>query len=314
MFPILFTIGPFVISTVGVFIALGFLSAVFVSWRLAKVYDIKEEKILDMALSTFGGGLVVARMVAVALNFNSYASLEKIIYLHKYPGLSFWGGFFGAALSLWLFSKFAKLPLWQVADFAAVGVLTGLVIGNFGCFFGGCGFGAVSDLPIALPVVGLIGKRLPISLIEGIILLFVTLRLYKQVIKFHFAGKIVAKFLIILGILKFISEFYRGNTSLIFPNAWVSFGHVTALITFGLGVAVFYSRSKRNIFTDAENLLDLFSEAKKRQLVLSSWKKSWYNHKTAWRLNFNKSLLSIKSLPKRLRRKLNVKPTPTDIR
>ncbi len=310
MFPVLLSFGPIVLSTAGFFIALGFLSAVFIAWRLAKVYDIKEEKIFDLSIAVFAGGLVVSRLVAVVLNLEAYQSLEKILYFHKYPGLSFWGAFAGGTLALWLFSRIFKLPLWQVADFAAVGALLALALGNLGCFLGGCGYGVVSDLPIALPVVGVIGKRLPISLIEGLILLFIFFRLYKQVIKFHFAGKILAKFLIILGLVKFLTEFYRGDGAFIFPNLWITYGHILSLAVFGAGLVAFYAKSKRSIFKDAEGLLDIFSSAKKREVLLSSVKKSWYNHRTAWKIAFNKSF----RIFRKVRRKLNVRPTPTDIR
>lgn len=314
MYPVLLTIGPLVISALGFFLSAAFLAAVFIVWRLAKVYDVKEDKILDVAMVTFGGGFIGARLYAVIFNWEVFGSLEKIVLVQRYPGLSFWGGLIGGTLAFWLFTRAVKLQFWQIADFAAVGVLLGLVFGNIGCFLGGCGYGVVSDLPIALPVVGLIGKRLPISLIESAVFLWLFSNLFKQVIKFHFAGKITAVFLIWLGVVKFVTEFYRGDSRQIISPFWISHGHVLSILTLVAGVVVFYTRSKRNVLEDLGGLAKLLSSSKRRELLLSSWKKSWYNHKTAWKMGFGKISMALLSLPRKLKRRLNVKSTPTNIR
>lgn len=314
MYPVIVSIGPLVISALGFFLSLAFLSAVFIVWRLAKVYDVEEEKILDVAMVTFLGGFIAARIYAVAYNWEAFGSFEKILFVHRYPGLSFWGGLIGGALTFWLFTRVVKLQFWQVADFAAVGVLLGLVLGGIGCFLGGCAYGAVSDLPVALPVVGLIGKRLPVSLVESAVFLWLFSSLFKQVVKFHFAGKITAVFLVWLGIVKFITEFYRGDSRQIIPPFWASYGHIFATLAFMVGVVVFYTRSKRNVWEDLHDLARLFSSSKRREILLSSWEKSWYNHKTAWKVGFGKISLALKSLPRKLKRRLNVRSTPTDIK
>src|SRR3989344_506994 len=314
MYPVLLTIGPLVISSLGLFLSLAFLSAVFIAWRLAKLYDVKEEKILDVAMVTFGGGFLGARLYAVIFNWEAFGSFEKILFVQRYPGLSFWGGLIGGALAFWLFTRALKLQFWQVADFAVVGVLLGLVFGNIGCFLGGCGYGVVSGPPVALPVVGLIGKRLPVSLIESLVFLWLFFSLFKQVVKFHFAGKITAVFLIWLGIVKFMTEFYRGDSRQVISPFWVSYGHTFAILALSAGGGMFFIRSKRKVFDDLHNFIKTFFSSQKREVLLSSWKKSWYNHKTAWKVGFGKMSLAIKSLPKKFRRKLNVKPTPTNIR
>src|SRR3989338_8407629 len=243
MYPVLLTIGPLVISSLGLFLSLAFLSAVFIAWRLAKLYDVKEEKILDVAMVTFGGGFLGARLYAVIFNWEAFGSFEKILFVQRYPGLSFWGG--------------------------------------------------------------LIGKRLPVSLIESLVFLWLFFSLFKQVVKFHFAGKITAVFLIWLGIVKFMTEFYRGDSRQVISPFWVSYGHTFAILALSAGVVIFYIRSKRNVLDDLHNLIKLFSSSKRREVLLSSWKKSWYNHKTAWKVGFGKMSLAIKSLPKKFTRKLN---------
>ena len=304
MYPVLLSMGPLHLTSFGLFLAMGAFLAVFIGWRLAKTYDIEEAKIFDTALVNFLGGVIAARLYTVLLNREVYDSLEKVIMINRYSGLSFWGGLLGGTLALWLFTRRAKLNFWQIADFTAVGVIMGISLGDFGCFFGGCAYGAVSNLPIAIPVVGLVGKRLPVSLIEGLVFLPAFYYLSKEVVKFHFSGKILAVFLIVLGTVKFFTEFFRGDSRVLFNLSGISLGHLFSIMIFVCGVVVFYTKSKRVILTDLQRFMKVFTQPKRLGKTLSSWKKSCYNHKTASKL---------RSLPKKITRRLNVKPTPRDI-
>lgn len=297
MHPNLFVFGPIVISSFGFFLAAAFLLATFISWRLAKTYDLNEEKILDIAILTFFAGLIGARLYFILSHWQIFRSWEKIFLINLYPGLSLWGGFLGGALALWYFSKRAKLQFWQVADFAAVSIALGLSLANIGCFLGGCNFGVVSSSPLAVSVVGLAGKRFPLPLFEGLLTLMLFFYLFKQVVRFHFAGKILAVFLIILGWVKFLESFFQEYTK--YENLW-------SLLLIFLGFWVFYKQSKRSIILDLRFIGQLFVSAKKRQLLLYQLKKSWYNYQVSWKI-------SLAKLPKILKRRLNVKSTPKNI-
>lgn len=310
MYPVLFHLGPLTVSSFGFFLSLAVLFAVFISWRLAKAYDLNLEKVIDLAIFTFLGGIVFARIFFVIFNwsFFGFDNLSKIFLINLFPGFSFWGGLMGGIFVLWLFSKRFKLVFWQITDFAAVSFLLGLAISDIGCFLGGCYIGASSQSFLALPVVGIIGKRLPISLFESLILFFVFFYLFKQVIKFHFAGKILALSLIYLGLIKFILQFFRdtqGREGLI--SYFLSFGLIIS------GIFVFYLRSKRNIVEDLRNLAQTPFSFKKRQTVVSSLKKTWYNKRVSWKIKLSRIRKFLGNFPRILKRRLNVKSTPKDI-
>lgn len=304
MYPVLFHLGPFTISSFGFFLSLAVLAGVFTSWRLAKAYDLDEEKVIDLAIFTFLGGIIVARIFFVVLNwsFFGFENLSKILLINLYPGFSFWGGLLGGIFVLWTFSKRFKLPFWQIADFAFVSFLLGLAISDIGCFLGGCYIGIPSDLFLALPVVGVIGKRLPISLFESLILFIIFFHLFKKVIKFHVAGKILAWVLIYLGLIRLILQFFRINGTVILPIGLML-----------LGVIIFYYRSKRRILDDLKDVLSLPFSQKRRQLVVSSLRKNWYNNLINWEIKFGKLKKLPGSIPKILKRRFNVKSTPKDI-
>ena len=141
MLPVLFTVGPISVSSFGFFLSIGFLFATFLVWRLARAWQFDEEKTLDLILLAFFGGVIGARILFFILNFTFFSDdLTKVVLITKYPGLNFWGGFLGGLLTLSFFANRFKLNFYQVADLAAVGFLAGLVLGDVGCFFGGCGY------------------------------------------------------------------------------------------------------------------------------------------------------------------------------
>lgn len=313
MQPVLFTIGSIPISSFGLFLALALLLAIFVTWRIARIYDIDEEKIIDLSLLSFFGGLISARAFYVALHWPLLGDFTKAVLINRYPGLYFWGGLLGGILAFSFFVRRSKWGFWQIADFGAVGLSLGLAIGDLGCFLGGCSYGTVSSSVFALPVVGLVGKRFPIPGVEALLFLIVFFYLWEQVVKFHFSGKIAGLFFIFLGIVKFVTEFYRADVTNI-PELRLTVGQLWAVVTLLFGVIVFYSRSKRNLIRDLKYLAFLCYSAKKRKALLLQMRKNWYNLLVSFKLGSRQMLADLRSMPRNLRRKLNVKPTPKNLR
>lgn len=309
MLPVLFSLGGVSISSYGVSLGLAFISAIYICWKLARLYEISEERILDLGILTFFGSLIGARAYFILTHLAVFDNFNKVLLISRYPGLSLWGGFIGGVLALWFFSTRAKLNFWQLADFAAVSLLLALFFGDIGCFFGGCAYGIPSNLPIATSVVGVIGKRLPTTLLEAVLLLIVFSYIWKQAIRYHFHGKIVAVSFIFLGIIKFITEFFRGD-SLYITGTSISQGYLWSLALAICGITVYYKRSKRSFFADCSYLVNLPSSPKKRKQLLLRIRKNWYNFAVDLRIKSASFFQRGKSLPKTLKRRLNVKSTP----
>lgn len=314
MKPILFTVGSLSITSFGFFLAISFLASIFIIWKLAKIYDINEEKVLDLALVSFVGGLLGARVFFILLNLEIFDTIEKIFLINRYPGLSFWGGLIGGTLTLRIFLKRTKLNFWQILDFASIGALLGIILGNIGCFLGGCGYGAVSDSLLALPVVGLVGKRFPVSLIESVLLFLAFIFLWKQVTRFHFTGKIISLFLILVGTIKYWAEFFRGNIKIIESLGGLSLSHFLSLLLVLMGTVIFYKRSKRSWIKDLKFIFNLPFSPKSRNALLLYLKKSCYNQKVNLKLRVERISQLLKDSPKVLKRRFNVKSTPTNLR
>ncbi|OGE17092.1 hypothetical protein A3F00_02600 [Candidatus Daviesbacteria bacterium RIFCSPHIGHO2_12_FULL_37_11] len=301
MLPVLFSLGPIPISSFGLFLSLGFIYGSFLVWRLSRAWELNEEKILDLIILTFFGGLIGARIFFVLLNFQFFQiDLFKIVLITKYPGISFWGGFLGGWLTLFIFAKRLKFNFLQVADIAAVGFIGALILGDLGCFLGGCGIGRMSSIFLAVPMVGVLGKRFPVQIMEAFFLSVLLLKMWPKATHFHIHGKVLSLTLIYLGLIKFISEFFLAlHMGGYFLSAFTSF----------LGIFFYYQVTKRSIKGDLIsaylNLGLLFTSRGKWNRILAAVHKNWYNFKVKWSLR-------VKSLSRFLRR-ARVKLTPKDI-
>lgn len=302
MLPVLFTIFGQPISSFGFFLSLAFIVAGFIIWRIINVYEIDEEKAIDLVLLTILISLVSARLYYVLFHLSQFDQLQKVLLINHYPGLSFWGGIIGGGIGLYFLSKRFKVQFWQISDYATVGLFSGLVVGNLGCFLGSCAYGLESRL-FGVIQIGIIGKRFPIQIVEALMFLVFAIFLWRQVLKFHFAGQITAKGLIILGIIKLIMEFFRGDRQ--FISGLVSLGLLFALGLIGLGVTIYYQKSKRILKDDVKLLGLILIEDKKRKWALSKLHRNWYDWRVNLRVRMQNNrralfkLLNVKSNPKK---------------
>lgn len=301
MQPILFSIGEYAVSSFGFFLTLSVLVSVFISWRLVLVYDLDKEKSLDLSLIILAVGFISSRLYFVALNWQQFGLTYKIVFINLYPGLSFWGGFFGGVLALLFFSKRFKFEFWQASDFATAALFIGISIASLGCLLGGCQYGQESSFFLAVNQIGLVGRRFPIQIIESAAFLVGFIFLWQIALRFHFTGKVATLGLIIMGTIKFTLEFFRGDVH-VFANK-IFLGEVFSL---GLGFAggiFYYKLSKRSFSGDLRFLYALLQNRTKRDLILSRAKKNWYNVLVGCRL-------SLENLKRNCFKFINVKSNP----
>jgi phosphatidylglycerol:prolipoprotein diacylglycerol transferase len=289
MFPVLFSIFKMPISSFGVFITLGFLFGIFLIWRLSRAWDLEEEKILDLTLLTFFGGLIGARLYFFLQHPSFFSSnFLKVLIIYKYPGFSFWGAILGGWLTLFFVSRAKKMDFAQVGDIASVGLLGSLIFADLGCFLGGCGAGIKSNLFFSTKMVGLVGNRFPTQLLEGLLFLVVLFGIWSTATHFHTRGKILSLSLVYIGLIKLIMEPFKQTHDE---------GFLLSLALFFLGITFLYKVTKRKPLDDLKTFFtflgQLITNNQVRKLALLKVSKSWYNKKTAllWKLrNFKKSL------------------------
>jgi len=151
-----------------------------------------------------------------------YCLFYKPLYYLAHPlevfavwqgGMSFHGGMLGVIAAMVWFAHSRRRPFWQVADFVAPCVPTGLAAGRVGNFINGELPGRMADPGLPWGMVFRGAGDLPRHpsqvyqfLLEGL-LLFVLLWLYAR--REHATGRVAALFLIGYGVLRFIAEFFR---------------------------------------------------------------------------------------------------------
>lgn len=131
-------------------------------------------------------------------------------------GMSFHGGMLGVVAAMVWFARSRGKPFWQVADFVAPCVPTGLAAGRVGNFINGELWGRLADpsLPWGMLFRGAgTQPRHPSQVyqffLEGLTL-FVLLWLYaSQSDKPPRQGQVAAAFLLGYGVLRFVAEFFR---------------------------------------------------------------------------------------------------------
>jgi len=142
-----------------------------------------------------------------------YLSHPLEIFAVWQGGMSFHGGLIGVIAAMVWFAYSRKRPFWQVADFVAPCVPTGLAAGRIGNFINGELPGRLSDPGLPWGMVFRGAGDLPRHpsqiyqfLLEGL-LLFTLLWLYAR--KERATGQVAAAFLVGYGVLRFIAEFFR---------------------------------------------------------------------------------------------------------
>ncbi|MDC7707680.1 prolipoprotein diacylglyceryl transferase [Vogesella indigofera] len=165
-------------------------------------------------------------------------------------GMSFHGGFIGVLAAMLLFARRKGVSFWQISDFVAPLVPTGLAAGRIGNFINGELWGRIAshDLPWAMifPHVDAMPRhpsQLYQAALEGLAL-FVILWLFSA--RRRPLGQVSAVFLIGYGSFRFIAEFFRtpdagifGQSDIISMGQWLSVPMIVA------GIALYRWAARR---------------------------------------------------------------------
>lgn len=222
MYPELFRIGNFPVTTYGIFLAVGMLLALYVAARLGQRDGLPRERIYDLGLWTLVGGLVGSKVLMYFVEPD--VQLLSLDFLRS--GGVFYGGLIGGFLAVVILVRYYKLPFWKVADAYAPGVALGQAFGRQGCFSAGCCWGKPTDLPwgvhfsqaghdyTGVPVVFADGTDAylhPTQLYESFLMLGVFALLYYLHRHKKFNGQILILYGFIYSIIRFSIEFIRDD-------------------------------------------------------------------------------------------------------
>jgi prolipoprotein diacylglyceryltransferase len=128
----------------GAMLFLAFVLGSWVAGKLGKRVGIPSDKLADLLIWAFVGGLIGGRVLHVIAENGQWSDFFKIWQ----GGLVFYGGAIAGAIAATIAYVFLMRPLgvspWQVADVIAPALALGICFGRLGCYLNGCCYGYVA--------------------------------------------------------------------------------------------------------------------------------------------------------------------------
>jgi len=147
--PVAFTIGSIELRWYGIMIALGVTVLVlWTMWRVRKGAKLSYETVLTAALVGIPAGIIFSRLLHVIDRWGYYSQHPGQIIGAE--GLTIYGAVLGAALAVWVYSRFSSFRFTYLADLVAPGIVLAQAIGRVGCLINGCCYGTATSLPWAI--------------------------------------------------------------------------------------------------------------------------------------------------------------------
>jgi phosphatidylglycerol:prolipoprotein diacylglycerol transferase len=234
MYPVVFRIGSFEVTSFGAMIAVAALTGLWIFRRELARSRLSPTGV-DAALIGVLGGMAGAKLVW-SIEFRHEGPFLSLLLSRG--GLSWFGGFLGGVSSgLWALHR-RRIPILPALSAAAPALAAGHAVGRIGCFLVGDDYGRPTDLPwgVAFPK-GLPPTFVPVhptQLYEaaGLALIAWVLIRWRRV---HVPDRVVfARYLMLAGSLRFLIEFVRINAHVAGPFTLAQLFSVALVVLGGL--------------------------------------------------------------------------------
>jgi phosphatidylglycerol:prolipoprotein diacylglycerol transferase len=261
MYPVLFRIGSFEISSFGLMMFLAFVASGALLSRRFRELGLKDGDASAIVFASAIGGIVGAKIYYAIL-------FHDVRLLFDRAGLVWYGGLLGGFAAVLLVLRRRRLPLLTVADAAAPPLALGYALGRIGCFLVGDDYGRPTTgwYGVAFPhgappttagSLRAFGVRIastlpdstllrvhPTELYEAVAALFI-LGLLLSVQRKLRDGSLFAMFLILAGLERFLVEFVRAKDDRFFGPFTLAQAISVGLIIAGARLAAALRRRAR---------------------------------------------------------------------
>jgi phosphatidylglycerol---prolipoprotein diacylglyceryl transferase len=240
MWPVIVTIPlpfgwkPLAIPAFGLMVVIAFLTAIGLMRRLLRREGVPPEKVEPLFTIMLLGTVVGGRLFHVLTNLEDFrGNWIDVIRIDK-GGMVMYGGLIAVVVgSLW-YLRYAKLPMWRVADVGAICGALGLGIGRIGCILAGCDYGR--EVPASFPLAVKFPSAIepgsffgltvppnkgnlapddhwvhPTQVYQAVAGFLTALILYQLWKRRRFPGQVFAAFLFLKPAYRFVIEFFRGD-------------------------------------------------------------------------------------------------------
>jgi phosphatidylglycerol:prolipoprotein diacylglycerol transferase len=232
MFPVLFRIGSFEITSFGAMVALGALVGLWLLRREARRSGLPDA-VVDVGIAGVIGGLIGAKLLWTFEHAGEQPLLEL---LTSRGGMSWFGGFSGGLAAGGWFMRRAGLRPIAVLAAATPALAVGHAIGRIGCLLVGDDYGRPSSLPwaIAFPR-GLPPTDVavhPTQIYEALPLFGLAVVLAHLRRRGTPDARVLGAYFLFTGALRFAIEFVRVNERVV---AGLSVAHLASLLAMAVG-------------------------------------------------------------------------------
>ncbi|HEX6559959.1 MAG TPA: prolipoprotein diacylglyceryl transferase [Longimicrobiales bacterium] len=152
MWPVIFTIGNFPITSFGLMMFLSFISGSWIMSKQLRRYDMDPELAWDILAWVAIGGIIGAKAYYLALHWQDLVS-DPVHELTSRGGLVWYGGLIGGVTAFYFQIRAKKLPMATMYDSTAPALALAYAVGRMGCFLVGDDYGVYTDkwMGIAFP-------------------------------------------------------------------------------------------------------------------------------------------------------------------
>jgi len=222
---IFISFGVFHIYWYGLFVVLGILAALGVSFFFAKYYFVNKDSLFDLSFWLIINGLIGARVYDIFLQLPYYIQNPLAIFKIWQGGLAIHGGIIAGIITVYLFSRNQKISPWRLSALVVPGLALAQAIGRWGNYFNQELFGFPTNRPWGIPI-DLLNRPLnyitanyfqPTFLYEslGCFIIFIFLCLFnyflikKQLLIDYYFVWMVSLYVVLYSMLRFGLEFIR---------------------------------------------------------------------------------------------------------
>jgi len=234
----------------------GYLLAGMWACRTAQKRGHDDNDMIVALLLIAAGALIGGHILYGALNFHLWRHFagsilpggsvkeffSQLYYLFGYlfGGSVFYGGLAGGYIAGLICIRKKRLPLAEYSDMLAPVIPLFHIFGRIGCFLGGCCYGVESRVgfiyrqALLAEANGL--RRFPIQLAEAFVNLLIFLLLAALLRKNALQGRLMALYLLIYPVMRFLLEFGRGDALRGFVFGLSTSQFISLLLIMGVGV------------------------------------------------------------------------------
>jgi len=132
----------------GIIVALAIIVIIlWLVWQVRRGANLSYNTVFTAALVGIPSGIVLARLLHVIDLWDYY--IQNPGEIIGGSGLTIYGAILGAALGIWIYSRFSKFQFGYLADLIMPGLILAQVVGRIGCTVNGCCYGI--EAPTWLP-------------------------------------------------------------------------------------------------------------------------------------------------------------------